>query len=66
MAVGAAWCDYELRRNSIGQFVLFFTIVDETRAVWVVHPRRGKQLTEPDAFPTDLAAVEQDDDYLES
>lgn len=66
MAVEDAWCDYEVRRIPIGQFVLFFTIVEETRAVWVIHAKHGKQLTEPDAFPTDLAALGEEDDDLEA
>jgi hypothetical protein len=53
-------CDYEVRCIPIGQFVLFFTIVDETRTVWVSHAKHGKQLTEPDTFPADLG--EGDDD----
>ena len=66
VAVEDAWCPYEVRRIPIGQFVLFFTIVDETRTVWVIHAKHGKQLTEPDAFPTGLAALEEDDDDLEA
>jgi toxin ParE1/3/4 len=57
-----AWFDYEVRRIPIGEFVLFYTIVDETRTVWVIHAKHGKQLTEPDAFPTDLASLQGDDD----
>jgi hypothetical protein len=47
----------------IGQFVLFFTIVDETRTVWVIHAKHGKQLTEPDTFPADLG---EGDDELDA
>ena len=66
VAVEEAWCDYEVRRIPIGQFVPFFTIADETRAAWVVHAKHGKQLTEPDAFPTDISTLEKDDDDLEA
>jgi len=62
VAVEDGWCDYEVRHIPIGQFVLFFTIVDEARAVWVIHAKHGKQLTEPDAFPTDISTLEEDDD----
>ncbi len=62
VAVEDAWCDYEVRRIPIGQFVLFFTIVDETRTVWVIHAKHGKQLTQPDDFPADLVSLEDDDD----
>ena len=66
VAVEDAWCDYEVRSIPIGQFVLFFTILDETRIVWVLHAKHGRQLTEPDAFPTDLAALEEADDDFEA
>lgn len=62
VAVEDAWCDYEVRRISIGQFVVFFTIVDETRTVWVIHAKHGKQLTQPDAFPSDPMTLEKNDD----
>ena len=62
VAVEDAWCDYEVRRIAVGQFVLFFTIVEETRAVWIVHAKHGKQLTKSDAFPTDLQGVDEDND----
>ncbi len=66
VAVEDAWCAYEVRSIPIGQFVLYFTIVDEARAVWVIHAKHGKQLTVPDAFPTDLAALNESDDDLEA
>jgi len=61
LAVEDAWCDQEVRRIPSGQFVLFFTIVDEARAVWVIHAKHGKQPIEPDAFPVDLAALEKEE-----
>ena len=66
VAVEDAWCDYEVRRIPVGQFVLFFTIVDEDRTVWVIHAKHGKQLTESDAFPTDLTTLDEEDDDLEA
>lgn len=54
------WWSYEVRCLPIGDFVLFFTIVNEAREVWVIHARHGKQRTDEDAFPTDLAALEED------
>jgi len=45
VATEDAWCDYEVRQVSIGQFVLFFTILEGTQTVWVIHARHGRQLT---------------------
>lgn len=56
------WCDYEVRHVPIGQFVLFFTVVDETQTVWVIHAKHGKQLTHRDAFPRDLESLESDEE----
>ncbi len=42
------WCEVEVRQISIGQFVLFFTIVDDAHAVWVIHARHARQLTRPE------------------
>lgn len=47
-----AWCDYEVRHVPIGEFMLFFTIIDEAKTVWVIHARHGKQLSKPSDFPT--------------
>lgn len=66
VAVEAALCAYEVRSIPIGQFVLFFTIVEETRAVWVIHGKHGKQRTEPHAFPADLTEFEEQSDDRES
>ena len=60
VAAEDAWCDFEVRHLPIGQFVLFFTVVDETQAVWVIHAKHGKQLTDPDDFPADLESLEED------
>ncbi len=45
-----AWCDFEVRAIAIGQFVLFFTIVEEDQAVWVMHARHGRQLSRAEDF----------------
>ena len=58
LAMEDAWCAYEVRRIPIGQFVVFFTIVDETQSVWVVHAKHGRQLTRPDDLPADLESLE--------
>ena len=58
IATEDAWCDYEVRRLVVGQFVIFFTIVDETRSVWVIHARHGSQLSEPEDFPRDPRSLE--------
>ena len=42
--------------------MLFFTIVDETRTVWVIYAKHGKQLTQPDDFPADFVSLEEDDE----
>ena len=39
------WRDYEIRRFSIGMFMLFYTIVEETQTVWVIHAKHVRQLT---------------------
>ncbi len=58
LAIEDAWCAYEVRRIPIGQFVVFFTIVDETQSVWVIHAKHGRQLTRPDDLPEDLESLE--------
>ena len=49
-----AWCEYEVRHIPIGQFVLFFTIVEETQTVWVIHARHGRQFSRPEDFPAGI------------
>lgn len=51
VALEDAWCSYEVRHIPIGQFVLFFTIVEETKTIWVIHARHGRQLSRPADFP---------------
>ena len=60
LAVEDFWYDYEVRHIPIGQFVLFFTILDETQSVWVIHARHGRQLTSPDDLPPDLEMLNED------
>ena len=48
------WCRYEVRHIPIGQFVLFFTIVEERQAVWVIHARHGRQLSRPEDFQAEV------------
>ena len=55
----AAWLDYELRCLLIWEFALFFTVIDETSTVWVVHAKHGRQLSQPDDFPADLEGLEE-------
>ncbi|MEE9390934.1 MAG: type II toxin-antitoxin system RelE/ParE family toxin [Planctomycetota bacterium] len=48
--------DYEVRRMRVGQYLLFFTIVEETKTVWVIHAKSTRQKTRPHDLPTDLEA----------
>lgn len=59
VAAEDAWCDYEVRQVSLGQFVLFFTILEDTQAVWVIHARHGRQLTHPDDLPDDVGSIDE-------
>ena len=59
VATENAWCDYELRQVSVGQFVLFFTILEDTQAVWVIHARHGRQLTRLDDLPDDIGSIDE-------
>jgi len=52
------WCDYEVRRMTIGLFVLLFTIRDAKKQVWIVHARHGRQLTRPHDLPPDAESIE--------
>lgn len=60
VAAEDAWCDYEVRQVTIGQFLLFITIIDETRAVWVIYARHGRQRTRLDELPDDLGSLDDD------
>jgi len=59
LAAEDTWCEYEVRRLSIGQFVLFFTILDDAQAVWVLHARHGRQLTRPEDFPSGRQTLDE-------
>ena len=59
LAAEDAWCDYEVRKVSIGQFVLFFTIIEDARTVWVIHARHGRQLARPGDLPGDLDSIDE-------
>jgi len=39
---------YEIRRLLIGDYILLYTIVEETRTVWVIGFRHGSRLPRPD------------------
>jgi plasmid stabilization system protein ParE len=54
-----AWCDYEVRQVTIGQYLLFITILEDTQAVWVIHARHGRQLTRPDDLPDDVGSLDE-------
>ena len=55
-----AWRDYEIRRVSIGQFILFFTIVEEAKTVWVIHAKHVRQKTRGQDLPGDLESLDDD------
>ena len=52
---------YEVRAMVIGQFVLLFTIVEETKTVWVISARHGRQLPRPGDLPADLGSLGDED-----
>ena len=59
VAAEDAWCEYEVRQVSIGQFVLFFTILEEAQRDWVIHARHGRQLTRPKDLPDDVGPIDE-------
>jgi plasmid stabilization system protein ParE len=42
---------YEIRWLGVGSFVLLFTIVDETKTVWVIAARHSRREPRPDELP---------------
>ena len=53
-AAETEWRDYEIRRMRLGQFLFFYTIVEETKAVWVIHAKHTRQLTRLEDLPAEL------------
>lgn len=56
------WRDYEIRRMRLGQFLLFYTIAEETKTVWVIHAKHTRQLTRPKDLPIDVEDLENEND----
>lgn len=46
-----AYLPYDVRARRIGEYVLLYTIVEETRTVWIVNARHGRQLPQPGSLP---------------
>jgi plasmid stabilization system protein ParE len=57
-AIEDAFFPYEVRAMVIGQFVLQFTVVEDTKTVWVVGARHGRQLPRPGHLPVDLESLD--------
>ena len=56
-----AFRPYKIRVLQVGKFLLLYTIVEETRKVWVLNARSTWQLAQPDDLPGDLEALEEDE-----
>jgi len=54
--------DYEVRQLDVQGFLLLFTVVDETKTVWVIGARHGRMQPRPDELPGDVADVEEQDE----
>jgi len=59
VAAEDAWCDYEVRQVTIGQYLIFFTILQGAHAVWVIYARHGRQLTRVDDLPDDVGSLDE-------
>lgn len=44
---------YEIRMLVVGSFLLIFTVVEETKTVWIVNARHGRQLPQSKNLPID-------------
>lgn len=45
---------YEVRARFLGDYLMLFTIVEETRTVWILGFRHGHQRPQPERLPEDL------------
>jgi len=45
---------YEVRQLIVDGYLLLFTVVDETKTVWVIGFRHGRQLERSDELPENL------------
>ena len=53
-------CPYEVRAMKVGTYTLLFTVVEETKTVWVINARSGWQLPRPQDLPNDIEELEED------
>jgi len=44
---------YEIRAMLVGQFVLLFTVAEDTKTVWIISARHGPRLPRPEELPLD-------------
>jgi len=49
---------YEVRRLLVGDYHLLFTIIEDTRTVWVIGFRHSRQLERSDNLPDDLDSLD--------
>ena len=42
---------YEIRWLGVGDFMLLFTVMEETKTVWVIGARHGRRLPRPGELP---------------
>ncbi len=54
-------CPYEVRSMTIGQFMLLFTILEETKTVWIVNARHARQLPQPGDTLPELDSLENEE-----
>lgn len=43
---------YEIRWLGVGDFMLLFTVVEESKTVWVIGARHGRRLPRPASLPS--------------
>ena len=49
-----AYRPYEIRWLGVGAFMLLFTVVEETKTVWVIAARHGRRLPRPEELPEEV------------